>query len=409
MQKDADASMSKAQLGDSSVWDRKIFIPAYFNSEHANSYAALACEDEEATELVGVVEANVSTRAHEYERRTPKQLQRRQGRPPKPVDQQPVPTPRTHKEIYRRPPHAQQEGEGRPPEHQEGGERRPATTSTAARDTEDWMFSGERFNRLQQQYGRFNLDAAASADGANAQRRDFCSAGQHSFLAKELRGATIWANFPYGRAEDFLRHYLEEKAQDPTNAGLFMLLEWKSAKWWTIVQKMQLVETIPEGESVFTAPPTKAGGARRELSLTPWPVCIFWDPPAEYTPSGQSDEDPRVETDHLDGGDHPNDIPTANTSRGEEETEDGDPKEPPVATRDLSHNLVVARGRVHGANARILIDGGAQVDLMSKRFVEEQHVGSGLGSGQGLRVQLIGGQIQDASIIMQSTKVQFGH
>ena len=113
-------------------------------------------------------------------------------------------------------------------------------------------------------------------------------------------------------------------------------------------------------------------------------------------------------TDHLDGEDHPNNIPAANTSRGEKETEDGDPTESPVAARDLSHNLAVAHGRVHEANARILIDGGAQVDLMSKRFVEEQRVGSVLGSGQGLRVQLIGGQIQDASIITQSTKVQFG-
>ena len=102
VQKDADASVSKPQLGDSSVRDRKIFILAYFSSEHANSYAALACEDEEATKPSGIVEANVSTRAHEYERRTPKQLQRR-GRPPKPVYQQCVPTPRTCKETYRRP------------------------------------------------------------------------------------------------------------------------------------------------------------------------------------------------------------------------------------------------------------------------------------------------------------------
>ena len=66
MQKDADASVSKPQLGDSSVRDKEIFIPAYFNSEHANSYAALDCEDEEAMEPVGIVEASVSTCAHEY-------------------------------------------------------------------------------------------------------------------------------------------------------------------------------------------------------------------------------------------------------------------------------------------------------------------------------------------------------
>lgn len=83
-----------------------------------------------------------------------------------------------------------------------------------------------------------------------------------------------------------------------------MLPQWKNAKWWIIVQKMQLVETIPKGEQVFTAPPTKVGEARRELSRTPWPMCIFWDPPAEYTPPEQPDEDPRVETDHLDGSQH---------------------------------------------------------------------------------------------------------
>lgn len=114
-----------------------------------------------------------------------------------------------------------------------------------------------------------------------------------------------------------------------------------------------------------------------------------------------------METSYLNDGDHPADSPANQPANGEIEA-NREQTEPPLATRDLSHHLVIARGRVHGASARILIDGGAQVDLMSKRFAEEQQVRMGLSQGEGLRVQLIGGQIQDASMKTKPTAVQFG-
>lgn len=227
------------------------------------------------------MEANVSTHAHDYERRTPKELQqRKRGRPPRPMDKQSVPTPRQGKQHYRR-----------PPQHEEGQQPGPKEHS-AGRDNEDWMFSRERFHQLKKEHGLFTLDAAASADGSNAQCRDFCSAGDHSFLKRELRGETIWANFPYGQAGEFLQHYVEQKANDPSNGGMFVLPQWKGAAWWPIVEKMELVKTYVAGEQLFTAPVEKKGGARRQLGPTSWPVCIFWDPPTEDARPVQPNEDP---------------------------------------------------------------------------------------------------------------------
>ena len=226
-QKDADASEEKTRIGARNAEQQSpVFIPAYFSSRHANKFASLASNEQEAGPA-GIVEANVSTRAHDYERRTPKELQqRKRGRPPRPMDKQSVPTPRQGKQHYRR-----------PPQHEEGQQPGPKEHS-AGRDNEDWMFSRERFHQLKKEHGPFTLDAAASADGSNAQCRDFCSAGDHSFLKRELRGETLFPNFPYGRAGEFLQQYVEQKANDPSNGGMFVLPQWKKAAWWPIVENV---------------------------------------------------------------------------------------------------------------------------------------------------------------------------
>ena len=256
-------------------------VPAYFSS--ANTYAVLRShtrEDQRASNA----EPHEDPQA--YERKTPKRRKRRS----KPVDEQPVPTPRSRKETLKRPPSKTRQ---RPPEQE-----------SAPVDNEDWMYSRALFLELDQQHGPFTLDAAASADGNNAQCKAFCSAGD-SFLEKRLDGETVWANFPYGRLEDFLTHYEAEKARDPRNSGMFVVPKWRSAKWWSKVEHMQLVREHPQGEFIFTAPPQGRSKERRVLGPTPWPVCVFWDPPAaELEPPKVSlDDDPRVETDPLLEGD----------------------------------------------------------------------------------------------------------
>ena len=294
-QKDADANEGKSQLqrgvaapGVGTMLPHGIVIPSYFRGNRFAALSALEQQDVEQDQEI-VMEANA--RSALYERKTPKPRKKRV----KPVDQQVVPTPRTRKETYKRPSPKSQRKE------QPTAEEQQSPGGSAPRDTEDWMYSRERFHDLDQKYGPFSLDAAASAGGENAQCKRFYSA-QDSFLEKKLDGETIWANFPYQRAEQFLDHYLEEKTRDPRNAGMFVLPKWTSATWWSKVQHMEIVKEHPQGERLFTAPPKEQYSKERlDLGPSPWPVCVFWDPPREESTPREArlEEDSRVEADHL--------------------------------------------------------------------------------------------------------------
>ena len=388
VQKDADASCGKTQTGDDQRVQVK--IPAYFRSVNAfevlsDLEPAAAAREEQPEEVA------VGAASQLYERKTP----RKRGRPRKSVDQQPVPTPRTRKETYKRPSSKRRSDQ-------------PSATDRDSRDVEDWMYAREKFQELAKEYGPFSLDAAASEGGENAQCKRYCSAGEDSFLERKLDGETIWANFPYGRAEEFISHYLEEKARDPRIAGMFVLPQWTSTTWWSKVQHMKKVREHAAGEDLFTAPPEGRSKERRRLGPSPWPVCVFWDPPSMDASTVPVEEDPRVEICNLTTVAKSPITQATDTSdqgvRGANAVEDAS-----VAMHDDHHaRLLVATGRVHGATARILFDSGSQVDLVSSKFVEQERLPTDLGPAEGLKVQLAGGQIQDASVVTQPTTLQLG-
>ena len=60
------------------------------------------------------------------------------------------------------------------------------------------------------------------------QCKQYCSASEDRFLERRLDGETIWANSPYDCAGEFLEHHFEEKARDPTNAGMFVPIDGKA-------------------------------------------------------------------------------------------------------------------------------------------------------------------------------------
>ena len=69
-------------------------------------------------------------------------------------------------------------------------------------------------------------------------------------------------------------------------------------------------------------------------------------------------------------------------------------------SRRRRRRILILTGQVNGTKARILINGGSQLDLISIKFVEDHRLPPGLAPA-GLRVQLAGGQIQDASVVTQ--------
>ena len=100
---------------------------------------------------------------------------------------------------------------------------RPAPAPAPSRcDTQDWQFSPSEFAELSETLGGFTLDAAADVSGSNAHCSRFCSS-HASFLARDLQGERIWANFPFTRMGEFLELYTEHKALYPDLCGAFVI------------------------------------------------------------------------------------------------------------------------------------------------------------------------------------------
>ena len=260
-------------------------------------------------------------------------------------------------------------------------------------DTNDWMYRRELFNKLDRQFGPFTLDAAASQSGDNAHCKRFCSESA-SFLERQLRGEKVWANFPFKGVRQFLQHYLDEKRADPSLSGIFVLPDWSGASFLESVKMagMQLVHRHEIGEHIFTAPPRQRGEERRDVGPIPWPVNIFWDPPQpEGLPAEVAlDEEPRVEP----GQPHdslPESEPQENMAAEEPEIEDFGARPHPNSRR-----LIIVHGKCGGHDAKILVDSGSEADLVASSFVEKHGMPTTLSDNH--RVQLAGGQIQDASL-----------
>ena len=259
------------------------------------------------------------------------------------------------------------------------------------RDTSDWMYRRDLFMELDKQYGPFTLDAAASEDGDNAQCKRFCSKSA-SFLDQTLRGEKIWANFPYGEANKFLMHYLKQKEQDPTISGMFVLPEWQGAPHFANAQAMEHVKRHEQGERIFTAPPLTKGEERRDVGPTPWPVNVYWDPPrpGELPTKVSVEEDHRVETSYPH-----EEEPTPQDQEASGPDEQPEIEDFGARPHPNRRQLIIVDGKCQGQPAKILIDSGSEADLVASNFVEQHGLHTTLGEGG--KVQLAGGQIQDAS------------
>ena len=267
--------------------------------------------------------------------------------------------------------------------------RRPAkkkVKAKAERDTEDWMFARSRFHEQDAEYGPFTMDAAAHPSGDNAQCKRFCSK-KNTFLGTNCKGQTVWCNPPFNRIEQFVKHYQQQKAADASTAGMFVLPQWESSPWWRLVRDWARVRTYPKGTELFTAPAV-GQGERRSLGPTRWPVVVLWDPPTtEDTPTDGVDD--RVETSYLDDdGDNPD-----NGAISEEERPTAAEANNVKAARTVSYDptnrkkLLIVQAQVEGHPARILIDGGAAVDLIDAKFAR-QH-GLPMITGEQLEISLV--------------------
>ncbi len=87
----------------------------------------------------------------------------------------------------------------------------------------------------------------------------------------------VWCNPPFRRAGTWLRHYWEQKVENPQLSGTFLLPYWPDAKWWNLTRGLTKVHTYPAGSQLFTMPAVKPGGERRAKDVCSFDVCVFRD------------------------------------------------------------------------------------------------------------------------------------
>ena len=233
-------------------------------------------------------------------------------------------------------------------------------------DNNDWKFDRSEFKRLNKKYGPCTVDAAASANGNNAQLSRYYSV-EDSFFRHHLRGEMIWGNFPFDRMGEFLSHYLHCKAADQRIGGLFVVPQWQRKPWWGLIQDLKVVARYPAGTNLFTAPARGDGEirARRHCGPTQWPVLVIWDPP-QGTPVQRKDcpcvpRSGRQRSDQKEG--YQSQVlkdqfwqfrdPSLNTAY------------------DSAEDLIVFQGRCNKKACRILLDCGANRNFIAQRFVNE--------------------------------------
>ncbi|KAK3253244.1 hypothetical protein CYMTET_37498 [Cymbomonas tetramitiformis] len=117
-------------------------------------------------------------------------------------------------------------------------------------DRQDWMVCPEVFDRLQQQYGKSDVDACCDIGGKNRQVELYSS----DCLSKRWRGKHVWCSPPYSGShitiEAVLLKYLEEWKTDPENTSTVFLLpdlQKRMPQWRSIFRRagMQIKEVIP--------------------------------------------------------------------------------------------------------------------------------------------------------------------
>ncbi|KAK3245237.1 hypothetical protein CYMTET_45178, partial [Cymbomonas tetramitiformis] len=174
-----------------------------------------------------------------------------------------------------------------PPATDFRGPKQPAQPSGRATkqpaDRQDWKVRKEVFERLQRQFGSFDVDACCDLGGRNRQVDAYWT----DCLRQQWRGKHVWCNPPYSSShisiEAVLRKYVDEWRQDPAHTSAVFLLpdiQARMPQWRRLFRMagMRLVEVIPTHDErgvptqLFETP----DGVLHDL---PWPVLVVHAPP----------------------------------------------------------------------------------------------------------------------------------
>lgn len=242
-----------------------------------------------------------------------------------------------------------------------------------AADKSDWMLDRTEFSRLNAQYGPFTVDAACDTNGYNSHVSGNYFSSANSFLNNDVSGQAVWCNPPFRHATEFLTHYLSCKSHAPTTtSGMFILPKWD--KWAHLTKHMTLVHEYPARTQLFTKPVSSGSPERTFVGPTPWPIQVFYDPPAATVEAALASMR--------------SDNPACSTLRHQPTPIDPSPLLPPspdsppppvspvteqitnVSAPHASSNLLVLVGRHRGRIVKVLVDSGASRDFISAAAVK---------------------------------------
>ena len=145
----------------------------------------------------------------------------------------------------------------------------------------DRMVDPAIFAKVQEQIGAaFSFDAACNEKGTNA----LCSryATMATFASADVAGEALWCCVSPQDVRAFQQHYYRSKRVKPhQTSAVFVVPKWPHLTRYFSQLRYKLVQEFPAGTSLFVSANAKSGQGRLPLPPIPWPVQLWYDPPAE--------------------------------------------------------------------------------------------------------------------------------
>lgn len=177
------------------------------------------------------------------------------------------------------------------PPHQSQGAAQPDVVTPAATPSDRLQVSAASVADLQQLTQSFTLDACYSScsNAVQATREVHDSvAGMASefdpFSDHSVVGNHVWLHAPFSQLSQYIEHYVLQKQTQPHTTSACILVPFRGKPVHSALSAMRVVRYYPKGYHLFEG--AAEGGKRKRVPGLPWPVGVYYDPPAPQPASG---------------------------------------------------------------------------------------------------------------------------
>ena len=228
--------------------------------------------------------------------------------------------------------------------------------------SDDWMLHPMLFKEVSDLWNktRVPLQVDVAASSTNTQLPSYLDKETNFMKAgKIVQGKALYCNPPFRQITQFVNRFVELKSQDANTSMMLITPYTTNSPWWALVNKhFKLARVIPnnwraEGSSkgegkIFTRPITRSKQGENNLRVYP---CEY-DTSREYTRSAF--------TDICVWFSNPTHHFVKNVSYYE-----------PNKEYSTLARLTTLSGNIQGQQLSVLVDTGAQVNMISQRLIEK--------------------------------------